>query len=104
MSSGDSLAAQISAAAALVGGPGERARALLESVRRLTPYDAAAVTLFDPVGQRQIPLVRLGYPEKVQQYMTSVQFAVDVETVGLRRNALPVRVADVPMPPETVPV
>ncbi|GAA0503196.1 hypothetical protein Ade02nite_36210 [Paractinoplanes deccanensis] len=98
------LAAEISAVATLAAGPEERARALLEPVRRLMAFDAAAVTLFDPVGRRQVTLAREGYPEKMRQYMRGVEFAVDLETVGLRRNALPVRVEDVPVPPETVPV
>jgi DNA-binding CsgD family transcriptional regulator len=62
------------------------------------------ISLFDPGSQRQVMLAQAGYPDRVRAYMNGVEFAVDLETVGLRRRALPTRVRDVPVPLETVPV
>lgn len=82
----------------------ERARAVLTPLRRLVPFDAAWIALLDPERRQQVPLVRLGYDAKVQEYLDSTQHVDDVERTNFHRYAQPMRVKDFPIPAGELPV
>ena len=97
------IAAEIAGIAATPGSLAERAQALVDQLRWVTPYDAGFITLLEPDRRRQVPLVRHGYTAKVERFMDSAEFTYDLERVGMQRAYAPVRLKDIPVPPETLP-
>ncbi|MEV8510340.1 LuxR C-terminal-related transcriptional regulator [Actinoplanes sp. NPDC051475] len=97
------MAAEIAGIASAPGHLEERAQALLEPLRWVTPYDAGFITLFDPERRQQVPAARQGYTSAVQRFLDSDQFTDDLERVGMQRNGVPVRLTDMPVPPDTLP-
>src|SRR4051795_13324559 len=70
-----------------------RAEALLEPLRRVVPFQAARISLFDPEQYENLTLISRGFPAGVNSP------AVDeVELVGLNRSGPPLRLRDLPMP------
>ncbi|HWG99206.1 MAG TPA: helix-turn-helix transcriptional regulator [Pilimelia sp.] len=80
----------------------ERARELLEPLRRIVPYDAVQITAFDPAGPRQVPLVREGYTS-LRAFFDSPAYVADLERLSLQGAGPPMRLKDVPVPPECLP-
>ncbi|OJF12938.1 hypothetical protein [Couchioplanes caeruleus] len=100
---GAALLDEIVEIALMPGGPTERAEALVEPLRRITPCDAVLVTVFDPERRLQAPLLRHGYSAAVSQALEAPQFSEDVERAGLLGPRPPVRLCDLPVPAETLP-
>lgn len=93
------VAAEVAGIAGMRDDVTERAQALLESLRRLQPYDAALITLFDPEQAQHVPVVRRGYDNRVSRHLDSVEFSGELERVGLHRSSRVMRVIDLPFPP-----
>ncbi|GGQ49790.1 GAF domain-containing protein [Couchioplanes azureus] len=100
---GAALLDEIVEIALMPGGPVERAQALVEPLRRITPCDAVLITAFDPERRLQTPLLRHGYHPMVSQALHGPRFTADVERAGLHGPRPPVRLCDLPVPAETLP-
>lgn len=85
------------------GSTAERAKALLEPLRRITPCDAVFITAFDPERRMQTPLLRHGYTAAVMRALDGPQLTRDIEQAGLQGPCPPVRIGDLPVPAETLP-
>jgi DNA-binding CsgD family transcriptional regulator len=81
----------------------DRAQALLAALRRVVPFQAAAIYLIDPERHGQWPLVTEGYDEVVRQYIASPANTAEMELLGLDRAAEALRVCDLPVPRDRIP-
>ncbi|HWG98260.1 MAG TPA: helix-turn-helix transcriptional regulator [Pilimelia sp.] len=97
------VVADVAGIASTRDSPAQRAEALLAPLRRITPFDAALIALFDPERRRQVPLLRHGYGDKVRQFLTGEPLTGDVDRVGLQRPGRPLRGSDMPVPLDTLP-
>jgi DNA-binding CsgD family transcriptional regulator len=86
--------------AAAPGSRIERAEALLEQLRRVVPFDASFLGLLHPDCREHLSLVQNGYDDRVGAYLGSAEVMSDVELLGLQRDRPPMRVCDLPVPPE----
>ncbi|MEV6596155.1 GAF domain-containing protein [Actinoplanes sp. NPDC051346] len=100
---GASLLDEIVEIALMPGGPAERARALLEPLRRITPCDAVLITAFDPELKTQTPLLKDGYSDAMSRALDGPRFAEDAEAAGLHSPRPHLRVMDLSAPPEALP-
>ncbi|MEV4636605.1 LuxR C-terminal-related transcriptional regulator [Actinoplanes sp. NPDC049548] len=89
--------------ASMAGSVTDRAEALVEPLRQITPFDAVFLTLFDPERRLQVPVLRQGYPEPASRGLDGEQFTRDVELAGMHGPSGPVRAGDLPVPVETLP-
>ena len=101
---GRQTVAEVARIAVLPGSVVERAEALLAPLHQLMHYDAAWIALLDPERRVHPPLVRHGYPARVQHYLDGSAFTDDLEMVGMNRQRPPMRVKDLPVPPAEMPV
>ncbi len=101
---GRQTVAEVARIAVLPGSAVERAEALLTPLHQLMHYDAAWIALLDPERRVHPPLVRHGYPARVQHYLDGWAFTDDLEMVGMNRQRPPMRVKDLPVPPAEMPV
>ncbi|OJF15872.1 helix-turn-helix transcriptional regulator [Couchioplanes caeruleus] len=81
----------------------DRALALLGPLRRITPYDAAFITLFDAERHRHLPLVRSGF-EGAHRYLDSPALVTDLERMDLHGSHRPLRVCDLAPLPDELPL
>ncbi|MDQ7903864.1 LuxR C-terminal-related transcriptional regulator [Phytohabitans sp. ZYX-F-186] len=98
------IATEVASVAAAPAGVAERAQALLAPLRRLVPFEAARVYLLDMSRRAEHSLFFEGYDEKVRSYLDSPQHLDDVELVGLDRGGPPMRLRDLPVPPDEIRV
>src|SRR3954468_10598998 len=93
---GGQVAVEVAAIAAGVGPVGleERGRALLDSLRRVVPFQAGWLGLLDPEHREHVPLVVQGYEDHVLSYITGSAIVDEIELVGLYRPRLPMRLCD----------
>jgi DNA-binding CsgD family transcriptional regulator len=80
----------------------QRADALLESLRRIVPFQAAAINLVDPVHPVQVPVVSSGYDDATYGYITSRANTDEIEMLGFTRSRSAMRLADLPVPREQI--
>jgi GAF domain-containing protein len=94
------VAAEVAGIAAAAGPMGldERAQALLESLRRVVPFQSGWIGLLDPERRQHVPLVVHGYDERFQDYIASPDVVDEMEMLGLHRGP-PLRLRDAPLPP-----
>ena len=74
----------------------ERARALLGSLRRLVPYDAAWIAQTDRSGY--LSLAGIDLDASVVRYFAGPQMAHDIEATGADRSRPPLSPSDLPYP------
>ena len=101
---GFEVAAEIGRIASESGRPEERANAILDSLRRLVPFQAADIQLLDLRTGAGVPLARRGYPAAVAAYIDSPANTEEMELLGLTRDRRPMRVQDLPVPREKIHV
>jgi DNA-binding CsgD family transcriptional regulator len=90
----------------IASGPGhvrQRAEALLAPLRRLVPFEAAAIYLLDRERRGPVPIVSRGYDEAVRRYISSPANTEEMELLGFNRAHSALRVRDLPIPREQVP-
>ena len=75
----------------------ERAEALLEPLRRVVPFQAARICLFDPERYEQLTLISHGLPAGI--YSPAMD---EVELVGPNRSGPPMCLRDLTVPPAEV--
>ena len=80
----------------------ERAEALLESLRRVVPFQAARIALLDPKRREPVSLVVEGYDDRARTYFDSPAVVEELELLGLFRERRPVLIRDLPVPPAEV--
>src|SRR4051812_48589773 len=80
----------------------QRAEAVLETLHRLVPFQAAVIYLLDPDRREAMPLASRGYGEAVSEYMVSPANTEEIELLGLTRHRAAVRLRDLPVPAERV--
>lgn len=100
----DDLLAEVTGIAVTPGPITDRAQALLEPLHRLVHFDAAWISLLDPERRVQTPLVRRGYPDRVQHYLDGRGFVDDLEGLRLRPNRVPMRIKDLSVAPSELAV
>ncbi|MEV6596491.1 LuxR C-terminal-related transcriptional regulator [Actinoplanes sp. NPDC051346] len=97
------MVAEIAGIAAIPGTITDRARALLEPLRRITHYDGAFITLFDAEQRRHVPLARQGF-DAAQSYLDSPALVTDLERLDLHGSRRPLRVSDLAPLPNELPL
>ncbi|MEV4760983.1 LuxR C-terminal-related transcriptional regulator [Micromonospora sp. NPDC049559] len=98
------LAIEVGRIASMSGRIEERAEALLEPLRRLIHFEAAAVMLFDPVRGTYGPVVISGYDEASAAYLRTPEMYDEMRLLELNRPQPPMRLCDVPFPPQELRV
>ncbi|MFC0528665.1 GAF domain-containing protein, partial [Phytohabitans kaempferiae] len=96
------IATEVAKVAAAPAGVAERAEALLAPIRRLVPFEAARIYLLDMERRAEHSLVSVGYDDRVRSYQDSPQHIDEIEMLGLHRGGPPMRLRDLPVPPETI--
>jgi DNA-binding CsgD family transcriptional regulator len=94
---GFEVATEIGRIASEAGRPEERANAILDSLRRLVPFQAGNIQLLDLRTGACVSLARRGYPAAVTAYIDSQANTEEVEFLGLTRDRRPMRVQDLPV-------
>jgi DNA-binding CsgD family transcriptional regulator len=82
----------------------QRAEAVLDSLHRLVPFQAAVIYLLDPDRRAAMPVVSRGYGRAVTGFMTSPANTEEIELFGLARHRAALRLRDLPVPAERVRV
>jgi DNA-binding CsgD family transcriptional regulator len=80
----------------------QRAEAVLDTLHRLVPFQAAVIYLLDPDRREAMPVVSRGYGEAVSEYINSPANTEEIELLGLTRRRAAVRLRDLPVPAERV--
>ncbi|GIJ49574.1 hypothetical protein Val02_64600 [Virgisporangium aliadipatigenens] len=76
----------------------QRADAVLGSLGRLVPFQAAVINLFDPERGVQAPIVCRGYDDATCGYITSRANTDEIELLGFTRSHSAMRLVDLPVP------
>jgi DNA-binding CsgD family transcriptional regulator len=93
------VAVEIGRIASSPGSAEQRAAALLEALRPLVPFQAGCIYLVEPPHDAWT-LVSVGYPEAMGRFIRSPEHTAEIELIGYNRDRRPVRVRDLPVPPE----
>jgi DNA-binding CsgD family transcriptional regulator len=97
---GDELLLAETAAA---GTTSDRARALLEILRRMVPFDGAFVAFADPLHHDYQSLVTVDLDAPTVEFLSGPQIARDIEATGTDRERPPLGPSDLPYPAEELP-
>jgi DNA-binding CsgD family transcriptional regulator len=76
----------------------ERAQSLLQTVRKVVPFDSAWMALADPLGQRYTSLASLDLDDATVAYLSGPLMAHDIEVTGTNRAGPPLSPSDLPYP------
>lgn len=99
---GFAMASEIGQIASGSGTVEQRAAAVLDTLHRLVPFQAAAIFLVDPECHGAMPLASRGYGKAISEYMISPANAEEIELLGFTRHRAAMRLCDLPVPPERV--
>lgn len=89
--------------AASTGTTSERARAQLEALHRMVPFDGAWLALADPLGSGYHSLASFNLDGPVVEFLSSPLTARDIEVTGTDRARPPMSPSDLPYPVEELP-
>lgn len=81
----------------------DRAREMLESVRRLVPFDAAWLALAEPVGSGYSSLASVDLDVDTVHYLEGPRMAHDIEVTQTDRSRPPLSPSDLPYPAAELP-
>jgi DNA-binding CsgD family transcriptional regulator len=95
------VAMEVAALADLPASLEERAEAILESLHRVIPFQAARIALLDPEMRRHELLSCHGYNDRIRAYMTTREDYDEIESLGLH-GTTPLRVQDFPVPADEI--
>lgn len=98
------VVADVAAVALAPGRVADRVAAMLTPLRRLVPYQSAWFSLFDPDRGRFVTVLAEGYDQRTREYLDGPEMAQEMELIGLRGRHPPIRVRDLPMPADDLPV
>ena len=96
----DAPALELAEIAVSSGSLNERARWMLDGLRRVTPFDAAWVALADPLDGSYCTLAAAGLEEVTQAYLSGASTADDIQTTQANRAGAPMSPSDLPYPAE----
>ncbi|WP_203867331.1 hypothetical protein [Plantactinospora endophytica] len=93
-------------AAAIVAGPvgADRTAQWLSLLRRVVPYDAAWLSLFDERQQRFAEVASTGYDDRIRNYFGTWEVVRQAEQAGLTESPVPYRGRDLPTPAAEYPI
>jgi DNA-binding CsgD family transcriptional regulator len=97
---GELLLAEV---AASPGTMSQRAQALLESLRRIVPFDGAWLALADPLGHGYHSLASVDLDAATVELLSGPLTARDIEATGTDRARPPSSPSDLPYPAEGLP-
>jgi DNA-binding CsgD family transcriptional regulator len=97
------LAVEVGQISAAPGDIEERASALIAPLRRLVRFQAACILLIGHGQPAGLSLVSEGYNEATLGYIESPANVEEIEMLGFHRERAPMRLQDLPVPPEQVP-
>lgn len=83
---------------------GQRAQAVLDTLRRLIPFEGSWLAVLSPEHSEHHSLVRRGYDAATEAYLRSSAVLEDVEVCGINRATAPVCVRRLPIPPQELRV
>jgi hypothetical protein len=76
----------------------ERAAAVLETLGRVLPFDAAWLAVRDPEQHRHTPLATSGPADPLRRYFSTPDADVEVERLGLNHRRPPMLASESPVP------
>jgi hypothetical protein len=76
----------------------ERAAAVLETLARELPFDAAWLAVRDPEQHRHTPLATIGPADPLRRYFATPDADVEVEQLGMNRRRPPMLAGEIPVP------
>lgn len=97
--------AMVSEVVRIAYGPGtveQRATAVLDTLHRLVPFQAAVIHVLDPDRRVAMPVSSRGYGKAVSEYMISPANIEEIELLGLTRRRTAMRLRDLPVPVDRV--
>jgi DNA-binding CsgD family transcriptional regulator len=83
--------------------PAERARLLMDVLRRVVPFDATFLAVADPWERRYHSVVPVDLDDSAVQYLGGPQVARDIELTGTDRPRPPLGPSDLPYSAEELP-
>lgn len=92
------LRLQLAEIARSTAGTQDRAAAVLESMGRALPFDAAWLAVRDPEQRRHIPVATRGPIEPLRRYFSTPEADSEVEQLGLNRRRPPMLASEIPAP------
>ncbi|MFL5909803.1 MAG: LuxR C-terminal-related transcriptional regulator [Gaiellaceae bacterium] len=95
---GVDVAVEVGRIAAAPGSIADRAKALLEPLHRVFPFEGAWIGLLDPERRAHLSLVQQGHEDRLRAYLDGPQILEEMELVGIRRSPAPMRLRDLPVP------
>ena len=101
-SGGLEVAVEVGEIASGRGDVRQRADALLDSLRRLVPFQAAVISVIHPEHRVQLPVVSSGYDDATSGYITSRANTDEIEMLGITRSRSAMRLSDLPVPREQI--
>jgi DNA-binding CsgD family transcriptional regulator len=81
----------------------DRARSLLEALRRVVPFDGAWLALADPLGRGYHSLASVDLDRPVVDFLSGPAMAQDIEVTGTDRARPPLSPSDLPYPAQDLP-
>jgi DNA-binding CsgD family transcriptional regulator len=96
-------ALELSEIATSSGALPERAEALLGSLRRLIPFEAAWMALAEPRQHVYSSLAHADLDEPAVDYLSGSKVAQEIELTGINRNRPPLSPSDLPFPAADLP-
>jgi DNA-binding CsgD family transcriptional regulator len=87
---------RVSAIAAEPGTAEDRGREILEEIGRLIPFEAAELTMLNPLDGSVEEVTATGYEAEVLDGLRSQRFLDLMDTLDLPRTGIPVRMKDLP--------
>jgi DNA-binding CsgD family transcriptional regulator len=75
---------------------GERARAVLEALRLVAPYDSAELSTWDPVAGRHTALASVGYDARMLEWLNGSDRVSELDDIDVRTSGEPMRLSDLP--------
>src|SRR4051812_15396811 len=76
----------------------ERAAAVLETLGRVLPFDAAWLAVRDAEQHRHTPLATIGPADPLRRYFCTSEADVEVEQLGLNHRRPPMLASEIPVP------
>jgi DNA-binding CsgD family transcriptional regulator len=97
------LAVEINQVAAAAGDPRNQLDAMWDPIRRIVPFAAAWIGIFDAEREQHMTATAIGHDEAARRYLESKAYNDQLEAVGFARRGRPMRLRDAPLPPMEYP-
>ena len=88
--------AHVAEAASEALGPSERARAVLEALHDVVPYDCAELSSWNPTAGLHSTLASVGYDARLLAWLNGHDRVAELDQIDLRTSGQPMRLSDLP--------